>query len=77
MELIAPVLLFAAVVLAAVLATRLLWFVIKIVVVLAIAWLIVSWVRPELLPESPLKTVRRPKIVTVLSTRQLISSQNR
>ena len=69
MELIAPVLFVAAVVFVAILATRILWVVIRVVVVLIIAWLLLSWIRPDLLLLLPLKTVKRPKIVTVVSHR--------
>ncbi len=60
MELVAPVLIVAAVVLAAVWATRILWFCIKVAAVAAVAYLLVSHFRPDLIP----KEMPKPKIVT-------------
>ncbi len=60
MELVAPVLIVAAVVLAAVWASRILWFCIKVAAFAALAYLLVSHFRPDLIP----KQLQTPKIVT-------------
>jgi len=65
MELVAPILLVAAVVLVAVWATRILWFAIKVAVVAALVYLILSVLKPEWIKDIGIPRPL-PKIVTAL-----------
>ena len=64
MELIAPVLIVTAVVVAAVWATRLLLFLVKAAVFLAFVYAFLLWAKPEWVRDLPLTQKKAPQIVT-------------